>query len=322
MELRYFPTTGIQASVLTLGTMTFGGQTDEQESLRIMDHAVDAGINLFDTADVYNQGESERIVGKGLQGRRQRILLATKVRGQMGEDPNDAGLSRRHILSAVEQSLRRLQTDYIDIYYLHAPDYRTPVEESLAAMNSLVLQGKVRYIGISNYAAWQAADILAICEKRGYARPVITQNVYNLLTRGIEAEFLPFLKAHPLALTVYNPVAGGLLTGKHSKGKPDEDTRFGRDSNYFRRYWSEENFEALLELEAIAREGGLTLLQLAYRWLKQKEEVTTILCGVSRLPQLEDNLKAVDGPALEAGALSRLDALWQKLAGNRFAYNR
>lgn len=322
MELRRFPTTNIQASLVTLGTMTFGGQTDEQESLRIMDHAVDHGVNLFDTADVYNRGQSERIVGKGLKGRRQRILLATKVRGQMGDDPNDQGLSRRHILSAVEQSLQRLETDYIDIYYLHQPDYLTPLEESLSAMNSLVQQGKIRYIGISNYAAWQAADILAICDKHGYARPVISQNVYNLLTRGIEAEFLPFLRAHPLALTVYNPVAGGLLTGKHHRGKPDEDSRFGRDSNYYRRYWSEENFEALEELRRIAADLQLQLLDLAYLWLKQQPQVTTILCGVSRLSQLEDNLRALNGPALPDEALARMDALWHRLAGTRFAYNR
>jgi aryl-alcohol dehydrogenase-like predicted oxidoreductase len=162
MEYRKFPGTSVGVSRVCLGTMMFGGQTSEADSLSIMDYAYDHGVNFFDTANVYVQGESERIVGKALKGRREKIILATKVRGQMGEDPNDAGLNRRNILSAVDKSLKRLDTDYIDIYYMHAPDYETAIEESLDAMTSLVRSGKVRYVGVSNYAAWQMADILAV----------------------------------------------------------------------------------------------------------------------------------------------------------------
>ena len=322
MKLRAFPTTALHVSQLTLGTMTFGGQTSEKDSLAIMDCAVAGGINIFDTANVYNQGESERIVGKGLKGRRQDILLATKVRGQMGTQPNDAGLSRHNILRAVEHSLSRLNTDYIDFYYLHMPDYGTHPEESLRAMDDLVRQGKVRYVGISNYAAWQAADLLHIADRRGYAAPVITQNVYNLLTRGVEAEFLPFLRAHPMALTVYNPIAAGLLTGKHLKDAPQKGTRFDRDSNYFKRYWSDENLQAVDQLTAIAQQVGITLLQLAFQWLAQNPLVTTILTGVSKVEQLEQNLQALEGPPLSQEVLEACDQVWHGLAGTRFAYNR
>ncbi len=322
MQLRTFPATGLKVSQLTLGTMTFGGQTDERASFAIMDMASAGGINIFDTANTYNQGESERIVGKWLKGRRADMLLATKVRGQMGDGPNDVGLSRHNIMRAAEKSLTRLQTDYIDIYYLHMPDYATGIEESLRAMDDLVRQGKVRYVGISNYAAWQAADILAIADKRGLTAPVITQNVYNLITRGVEAEFLPFLRAHPMAMTVYNPIAGGLLTGKHRKEAPDKGTRFDRDANYYKRYWSEENLDAVDKLSAVAGQAGISLLQLAYRWLAQNPLVTTILSGVSNVQQLEQNLQALDGPPLSDDVLAACDQVWLSLAGTRFAYNR
>jgi len=322
MDLKYLPSTGIQLSALTLGTMMFGGQTDEIESLRIMDLAFERGVNSFDTANVYNQGESERITGQGLKGRRNRVILATKVCGRMGTDPNDSGLSRRNILASAEDSLRRLGTDYIDIYYLHSPDSHTPVEESLYAMDSLIRSGKVRYAGISNFAAWQAADILHISDRRGYSAPVVTQNVYNLLTRGIEAEFAPFLRAHHMGMAVYNPLAGGLLAGKHKKDKPEDNTRFALNKEYWRRYWSQENFTAVERLQTIAGESELSLLQLSYKWLAIQPEVSTIICGVSNLSQLEENLGLLQGPPINQQALAACDELWHSLAGTRFAYNR
>ena len=322
MDQKYLPSTGIQLSALTLGTMMFGGQTDESESLRIMDLAYERGVNSFDTANVYNQGVSERIVGLGLKGRRGRVILATKVSGRMGTDPNDSGLSRRSILSAAEESLRRLGTDYIDIYYLHSPDRHTPVEESLYAMDSLIRSGKVRYAGISNFAAWQAADILHISDRRGYSAPVITQNVYNLLTRGIEAELLPFLRAHPMGMAVYNPLAGGLLAGKHNMDRPEENTRFQLNKEYWKRYWSQENFAAVERLRTIAGESELSLLQLSYKWLAMQPEVSTIICGASKLSQMEENLGLLQGPPLSQQTLTACDELWHSLAGTRFAYNR
>ncbi len=221
MQYCYLPASSLQVSRLSLGTMMFGGQTDESSALAIMDYAFDHGINVFDTANVYNEGRSEQIVGKALQGRRDRIILATKVRNAMGKDVNCEGLSRSQILYQAEQSLRRLNTDYIDIYYLHKPDYHTPIEETMEAVSSLVRAGKVRYIGVSNYAAWQLSDILALCDKRNYIAPVITQNVYNMITRGLESELLPCIDHHKVGLTIYNPIAGGLLAGKQHKGEPE-----------------------------------------------------------------------------------------------------
>ena len=322
MRYNNLPGTSIKLSQLCLGTMMFGGQTDEAESLRIMDYAFANGVNFFDTANVYNQGESERIVGKGLKGRRGAIILATKVRGQMGNDPNDAGLSRRNILAAADASLKRLGTDYIDIYYMHAPDYETSLEESLSAMNDLVRAGKIRYVAVSNFAAWQIADILAICDKRGYVAPVITQNVYNLITRGIETELTPFLKAHGVGMAVYNPIAGGMLAGKHRPGQPAAGTRFANNPTYYSRYWSDENFDAIERLTDISAGHGLTILELAMRWCVAQAGVTSAISGVSRLSQIEQNIASLEGEPLDADTLEQCDAVWRSLAGTRFSYNR
>ncbi|MDR3191702.1 MAG: aldo/keto reductase [Treponema sp.] len=322
MRYKQLPKTGLTVSQLSLGTMMFGGQTNEPDSIAIMDYAFEQGVNFFDTANVYNQGESERIVGKWLKGRRDRMILATKVRGQMGKDPNDAGLSRRNILSAVEASLKRLDTDYIDIYYMHAPDYNTDIEESLDAMDSLVRAGKIRYVAVSNYAAWQMADILHICDKRGYAGPVISQNVYNLITRGLEAELAPFLKEHRIGMAIYNPIAGGFLAGKHRPGKPAENTRFANNQNYYDRYWSDENFGAVEKLAGIASGAGMSLLELSMKWCAAQPVVTSIISGVSRLEQIRQNIASLEGELPGKETLDACDEVWRSLAGTRFAYNR
>ncbi|MCL6459318.1 MAG: aldo/keto reductase, partial [Gorillibacterium sp.] len=295
---------------------------DEADSLKIMDYAYDQGMNFFDTANVYNQGASERIVGKGLRGRRSEIILATKVRGQMGKSPNEAGLNRRNILSAVDASLKRLETDYIDVYYMHAPDYETSLEESLETMSSLVKAGKVRYIGVSNFAAWQIADMLSICDKRNYIPPMITQNVYNPITRGIETELVPFLEAHSMGMAIYNPIAGGLLAGKHRPGKPGENTRFSNNKAYYDRYWSDENFAAVEKLTEISSEHNLTILQLAMKWCAGQKNVTSIITGVSRLSQIEQNIASIEGDPLATGILAQCDEIWHSLMGTRFGYNR
>lgn len=322
MEYKTLPGTSLKLSQLCLGTMMFGGQTSEADSLQIMDYAYSQGINFFDTANTYVQGESEFIVGKGLKGRRHDILLATKVRGQMGSGRNDVGLNRRNILAALEASLQRLDTDYLDLYYLHAPDYDTSLEETVETMSSLVKSGKIRYWGVSNFAAWQVADMLAICDKRSYIPPCVTQNVYNALTRGIEAEFLPFLKAHPLGLVIYNPIAGGLLSGKHAFGQPSANTRFANNQEYYKRYWSQENFTAVEKLQAIAEAQNLSLLQLAMKWCAAQPQVTSTITGVSRLEQLKQNIASVEGKPLSVDILTQCDEIWLSLAGTRFAYNR
>jgi aryl-alcohol dehydrogenase-like predicted oxidoreductase len=322
MEYTYLKGTRLRVSRVSLGTMMFGGQTGEADSLSIMDYAFEKGINVFDTANVYNKGESEKVFGKGLKGRREKIILATKVFNLMGDDPNDSGLSRRNILSAVDASLRRLDTDYIDIYYLHAPDYQTSIEETLETMSGLVSRGKIRYIGVSNYAAWQIADILALCDKRGYVAPIITQNVYNALTRGIEGELVPFVRAHNMNLTVYNPIAGGFLAGKHKTGKPTEGTRFSFSKEYSDRYWNDANFKAVEKLSALAEQNSMSILKLAMKWVDSHNGIASILSGVSRLSQLEQNLEVLEGPPLTEELLAQCDEVWSELTGSRFAYNR
>ncbi len=322
MKYNNLPGTSLKVSALSLGTMMFGGQTNEADSLAIMDYAFEQGVNFWDTANVYNQGESERIVGKALKNRRDDIILATKVFGQMGDKLNDKGLSRRNILSSVDASLARLDTDYIDVYYLHAPDYETEIEETLETMTGLVKAGKIRYIGVSNFAAWQIADMLAVCDKRGYIAPIITQNVYNAITRGIETELVPFLQAHKLGMAVYNPIAGGLLAGKHRPGKPAENTRFAGNEMYYKRYWSDDNFTAVEKLTEIAAAHNMSVLQLAMRWCASRSGVTSIISGVSKLAQIEQNIATLEGDFLNQEVLAACDAVWSSLAGTRFGYNR
>lgn len=323
MEYAKLPGTGLQVSRLSLGTMMFGDQTNEEDSLSIMHYAHEQGINFWDTANTYNGGRTETIVGKALKGRRDDVFLATKVFYPMSDKAHDRGLSRSAILRAVEHSLKRLDTDYIDLYYLHAPDYETDIHETMDTMNSLVKAGKVRYVGISNFAAWQAADLLVLCEKYNYTKPVYSQNIYNLLTRAVETELLPFLRAHKMDMAVYNPIAGGLLSGKHKQGTPGEDTRFARNQNYYNRYWSDENFLAVDKLSAIAKEAGLDLLSLSLKWAMQQEGVGSLISGVSKLSQLEQNIKALEGPPLDSQVLTALDGVYQGLTiGGRFPYNR
>ncbi|NLN46891.1 MAG: aldo/keto reductase [Clostridiaceae bacterium] len=322
MEYRNLSATGIEVSRLCLGTMTFGGQTDEAESLRILRYAIDNGINFIDTANAYTGGSSEAITGKGIAADRSRIVLATKVYNPVGPDRNDRGLNRRHILRACEDSLRRLHTDYIDIYYLHAPDVHTPIDETLEAMDALVRSGKVRYVGISNHAAWQIGDFLHTAEKKNLAAPIITQNVYNLLTRGVEDELVPFLEAHQMGMAVYNPIAGGLLTGKHQPGSPTAGTRFALNRNYESRYWDDVNFQAVEQLAAIAKEHEMSLLQLAMRWIVTRRGVDTVITGVSRLEQIEQNIASIEGGALPPEVEEACDGVWRALTGDRFRYNR
>ena len=263
-----------------------------------------------------------RILGKAIRGFRDDAILATKVSCQMGSGKNDIGLSRRNILSSVDASLSRLGTDYIDFYYMHLPDQKTCIEESLEAMSGLVKAGKIRYYGVSNFPAWQIADMLAICEKRNAIPPSITQYVYNLITRGVETELIPFLKAHRIGLAVFNPIAGGLLTGKHNPEKPAENTRFANSSMYLDRYWSAENFSAVEKLMEIASRHGISILQLAMKWCAAQDSVTSIISGVSSLTQIEQNISSLEGPPLDHEILRECDEIWASLKGNRFGYIR
>lgn len=323
MKYRTLTGTGAKVSRICLGTMTFGAQVSEADAIRMVHRALDAGVNFIDTADVYTKGVSETIVGKALRGKRDGVILASKVGNQVGPySLKDDGLSRWHIIRGVETCLKRLDTDCLDICYLHKPDYNTPLEESLAAFDYLVRQGMVIYVGMSNYAAWQVCQALWICDRNHFSKPVVTQNVYNLVARGIEQEFLPFCREFKLGLTVYNPLAGGLLTGKHDPQKqPAEGTRFQLNQEYYRRYWLDSNFDALAELMEIAKQADKTPIQLALQWLAAQSVVDSIIIGFSRIEHLDENLSAWEDE-LDSDTLKACDQVWKKIKGDSFQYNR
>lgn len=320
MKYRKMNATGIKVSELCLGTMTFGDQTDERESLRIIDYATDNGVNFIDTADAYNNGESERIVGKGIKDKRDQLIVATKVRFKSGDEVNNYGLNRRHIIKQIDKSLKNLNTDYIDIYYLHAMDHETPIEETLDTMTELVRSGKVRYIGVSNYPAWQVCEMLWKGDKKHYIPPIVTQNMYNIITREVETELVPFLEAHHIGMTVYNPIAGGLLTGKHKFDTLTENTRFTLKPGYQGRYWKRENFECIEELTRLAEENNMSLLELSMKWCLAHPFVDSIISGVSRLEQLEQNIRAVEGKVMDRAMIEKCDEIWHRFNKQRCLY--
>lgn len=308
MERIFLPKTDLHVSRIVLGTMTFGGQADEEMSREILDCALDAGINFVDTANVYNKGVSEEILGRLLKGRRPSVVLASKVFGKMGDGPDDAGLSRKAILKAAEESLRRLNTDYLDVYYLHQPDWNTPIDESLEAMDALVKQGKVRYPASSNYAGWQVAEMQEIARQKGYVPAAITQPMYNVLARGIEQEYTAMAKRYQVSMLVYNPLAGGLLTGKHSRSSFTPGTRFDNNKMYQERYWHEREFSTVEQLRPLAEEAGMSMAQLAVAWVLANPTITAPIVGASKPAQLDDSLRAAETPL--SGALkARLDEL-------------
>jgi len=314
--------TDLEVSRLCFGTMTFGGQTAEADSRRIVDRALDAGIDFFDTANVYNKGVSEEILGRALRGRRHRVVLANKVRGKMGDGADHSGLSRAAILRAIDESLSRLGVDHLDIYYLHQPDYAVPVEETLETLDELVRQGKVRYPATSNYASWQLGHMLGLARQRGYKPAVVAQPMYNLLARGIEQEFLPMGAEFGVSSVVYNPLAGGLLTGKQQRAAPLAGSRFDNNQMYLDRYWHPAYFDAVDDLAAAARAAGRSLVSLALNWLLHHTRTACVILGASRLEQLEENVHASgDGP-LAAETLAACDAVWTKLRGVTPKYNR
>ena len=286
---------------LVLGTMTFGKQVDEPTAASMIDLCLERGINFIDTANMYVDGESEAILGRLLSGRRDKVVLATKVGNKMGDGPNDAGLSRGAILKQIDASLRRLKTDYVDVYYQHLPDRGTPIDETVAAMNEVVRQGKARLVGASNYSAWQTCRMRWLAESSGLAPVEVTQPMYNLLARGIEPEFLPMCRALGLSTVVYNPLAGGLLTGKHSAETPPAmGTRFDGNTMYQNRYWHRQNFEAVAHLKQAADRDGRSLISVALGWLLHHTPIDCIILGASSVAQLQANLNAAeDGPCSE-----------------------
>jgi len=305
--------------------MTFGNQVSERDAADIIGAALAAGVNFFDTADVYADGRSEEIVGRALKEHRQSVVVATKVANRTGPGANDVGLSRVHIMKAIEDSLRRLGTDYIDLYYVHLPDYITPIDETLRALDDLVHQGKVRYIACSNFRAWQLCKALWVSDVHNLARFDCIQSPYNLLTRDIEYELLPLCASEKVGVCVYNPLAAGLLTGKHAPDKPPaEGTRFTLErigAMYYSRYWQDANFEAVARLKQLAEGHGRSLTQFALAWSLSNETVTSAICGATLLGQLEENLGAAE-VELSQDELTACDEVWQQLRPPRFLYGR
>jgi len=322
MELRLLRGTDLKVSRLCFGTMTFGKPVDETTANGMVSRCMDAGINFFDTANIYQTGVSESHLGAALKGRRSKVVLASKVRGNMGPAPDQHGLSRAAILGAIEESLRRLQTDYLDIYYLHQPDYDAPIEETLATMDELVRSGKVRWVGTSNYASWQICEMLDIADRQEYKPAPIAQQMYNLIARGVEQEFIPFAKRHNISVVAYNPLAGGLLTGKHSQAQIIPGTRFDNNRMYQDRYWHAQNFEAVTALAEIAKKAGRSLVSLAFGWLLQHEDLDCVILGASRPEQLEQNLAACQEGPIAPALMRECDEVWQRLRGPVPAYNR
>ena len=317
------PGSDLKVSRVSMGTMTFGAQVDEAAAGRMVDRCLEAGVNFFDTANSYNKGASEQTLGRILKGRRNRVVVASKVFNKMGEAPEESGLSRAAIFKAVDATLARLDTDYLDIYYLHQPDSNTPIEETLETMARLVEQGKVRYPATSNFSAWQLCRILWLSEKNGWPPPLVSQPMYNLIARGLEQEYLPFTRQFGVSNFVYNPLAGGLLTGKQRLDSgPIAGTRFDGNPMYLTRYWHEEDFRAVEELARVAARAGRTLVEMSLVWVLQQAGVDGVILGASRMEQLEQNLAAVDGKPLDPEVLEACDAVWARLRGVTPKYNR
>jgi 1-deoxyxylulose-5-phosphate synthase len=311
--------TGLQVSRLCLGTMTFGLQCDEPASVAILERAAAGGITFLDSADVYplgggldTVGRTEEILGRWLQGRRQDFVVATKCAGVMSDRPWDRGASRKHILDAIEASLRRLGTDYVDLYQIHHPDPKTPIDETLRALDDVVRAGKARHVGCSNYHAYQVARAVGRSELHGLARFDSVQPRYNLLFRQIERELLPLCGEEGIGVIPYNPLAGGFLSGKHRPDAgPTAGTRFTLGTaagRYQQRYWREREFATVEELRPLAAAAGMSMAQMAVAWVLAHPAVTAPIVGASRPEQLDDVLAAVD-KELPADLKTRLDDL-------------
>jgi aryl-alcohol dehydrogenase-like predicted oxidoreductase len=320
--------TGLSVSRLCLGTMTFGLQVDEAKSFAILDAAAEGGVDFIDTADVYplggdltTVGRTEEIIGNWLKGKRERYVVATKCVGRTGPNPWDQGMSRKHVLDAIDGSLRRLGTDYVDLYQLHSYDAATPLDEALEALDAVVRSGKARYVGVSNWPAHKIARALGRSELKGLAPIVSAQPRYNLLFRSFERDLLPMCAEEGIAVIPYNPLAGGFLSGKHAPG-PAPEGRFALGKAgvmYQERYWHEQQFRTVEALKALAAEAGVSLATLAVGWVLANPAVTAPIIGASRPEQLADSLAAARTP-LPPDLKARLDELtaeWRAVDAER-----
>lgn len=308
MNYRQLGNSGVRVSVIGLGTNQFGGKVDQARVDAIIGAALDLGVNLIDTADVYQQGRSEETLGKALQGRWDRVVLATKVFHRTCEGANDHGASRYHIMNGVEASLRRLQTDHIDLYQMHGWDEKTPIEETLRALDDLVRSGKLRYVGASNFASWQLARANAIAELRGWSPFVSIQNHYHMLERELEREMIPYCNAHNVGILPYFPLAGGFLTGKYRRGQAAPAGSRGESSAYVQRYMTDANYAKVETLGAWAQERGHSMGELAHAWLLSQPSVSSVISGATSVEHVVANSAGADW-VLTAEELAAVNAV-------------
>lgn len=319
MNMRFLGKTGLKVSELCFGAMTFGGrggwkivgEVDQKQADTLVGMSLDSGINFFDTADVYSEGVAEEMLGKALGTRRKDVIVATKVHSRVGPGPNDTGLSRHHIIEGCNASLKRLGTDHIDLYQVHNWDPCTPLEETMRALDDLVRQGKVRYIGCSNFAGWQLMKALAISEKYGWERFVTLQSYYSLVARDLELESVPLCLDQGLGILPWSPLAGGFLSGKYRRGQArPTDARRSNPEGQFLQFDEEKGFDIVEQLDRIAKEHDATVAQAALNYLLRKPTVTSVIIGAKTPEQLADNLKTTDWE-MTPEEVSRLDVLSQ-----------
>lgn len=294
MEYRLLGNSGVRVSVIGLGTNQFGGKVDQQGVNAIIDGVLDLGVNFIDTANIYTSGRSEETLGNALRSRRQHVILATKGFHPVGKGPNERGASRYHLINAVEQSLRRLQSDYIDLYQIHSWDDETPIEESLRALNALVQSGKIRYIGASNFAAWQLARANTLAELRGWEPFITIQPHYHMLERSIEQELLPYCAAFKVGILPYFPLAGGFLTGKYRRDNPAPAGSRGETSAYVQRYMNDHNYSLIEKLSTWAQERGRSMGELAHAWLLAHPQVSSVISGATSLEHVQGNARSAN----------------------------
>jgi aryl-alcohol dehydrogenase-like predicted oxidoreductase len=311
MDYRQMGNSGVRVSVIGLGTNRFGSREVPQSAVdEIINTALEAGVNFIDTANVYNDGGSEETLGNSLKGRMDKIIVATKFSFPRKTSANSWGASRYHMMHAVEESLRRLQTDHIDLYYCHRWDDTTPIEETLRALDDLIRMGKVRYIGASLYASWQLAHANALAELKGWTRFVVLQSEYNMLKRGVEREVLPYCRAHQVGFVPYYPLAGGFLTGKYEPGKAPPPGSRGESTGVVQDLMREANYRKMTRLSAWVRDHGRGLNELAQAWLLAQPQICSVITGAKSSDQVASNIKAA-GWNLTGDQLNELDAILQ-----------
>ena len=294
MQYRQLGNSGVRVSVIGMGTNRFGNVVGQEDVNEIIAAAQDHGLNFIDTADVYTDTQSETTLGHAIKGRRENFVIATKVYFKTGDGPNDYGTSRYHILNGVEASLRRLQTDHLDLYQMHRWDETTPIAETMRTLDDLIRSGKVRYIGASQYASWQLAEANLLAELRGWNSFVTIQSHYHMLERDVEKEVLPYCRTHGVGFIPFFPLAGGFLTGKYKRGEPAPPGSRGESSGYVQQYMTEANYTRIEKLTEWAEARGRTLGELAHAWLLAQPQVCSVISGLTRLDHLLQNLKGAD----------------------------